>query len=201
MSCDRNALVQNHLRLAAGIARKLWHGNDSARRLGTLDDVVQEAHRALIDAAADFRPELGWQFTTYASRYVYCRLLVAIKNAGIIRVPVHVFERQRQGVLDSFLRSRMVAALSVRQFYNGEDAPAPEEHDPLLEGERLEQLQSALRCLSPRERLVITERFGLESREPKTLEAVGEQLGITRERVRQLQDRALGRLRQRLQAA
>jgi RNA polymerase primary sigma factor len=49
--------------------------------------------------------------------------------------------------------------------------------------------------LPSREQNVLSMRFGLDGREPRTLEEVGEQLGISRERVRQLQARALGQLR------
>jgi RNA polymerase primary sigma factor len=44
-------------------------------------------------------------------------------------------------------------------------------------------------------RLVIAQRFGLDGQTPKTLEQVGSELGITRERVRQLEARALRELR------
>lgn len=49
--------------------------------------------------------------------------------------------------------------------------------------------------LPSREQNVLSMRFGLDGHEPRTLEEVGEQLGISRERVRQLQARALGQLR------
>ena len=49
--------------------------------------------------------------------------------------------------------------------------------------------------LNPRQQRVLTERFGLEDGKPKTLEEVGVLLGITRERVRQLETRALRELR------
>jgi len=57
------------------------------------------------------------------------------------------------------------------------------------------ELADALQSLSPRMRHVLELRFGLSGSEPKTLEEVGEGLGITRERVRQLEARALRELR------
>jgi RNA polymerase primary sigma factor len=57
------------------------------------------------------------------------------------------------------------------------------------------ELARALRRLHPRMRHVLELRFGLAGAEPKTLEQVGEGLGITRERVRQLEARALRELR------
>jgi RNA polymerase primary sigma factor len=61
---------------------------------------------------------------------------------------------------------------------------------------RSRELAGALRRLSPRMRRVLTLRFGLDGEHPQTLEQVGVGLGITRERVRQLESRALRELRQ-----
>jgi RNA polymerase primary sigma factor len=57
------------------------------------------------------------------------------------------------------------------------------------------ELAEALQHLNPRMRRVLTMRFGLEGQVPRTLEEVGAELGITRERVRQLESRALRELR------
>ena len=57
------------------------------------------------------------------------------------------------------------------------------------------ELAEALARLNPRMRLVIARRFGLDGQAPQTLEQVGAELGITRERVRQLESRALRELR------
>ena len=60
---------------------------------------------------------------------------------------------------------------------------------------RSSELAAALLRLNPRQQRVLTERFGLDGDKPKTLEEVGVILGITRERVRQLETRALRELR------
>jgi RNA polymerase primary sigma factor len=60
---------------------------------------------------------------------------------------------------------------------------------------RSAELADALERLNPRMRRVLTLRFGLEGSTPQTLEEVGHGLGITRERVRQLEARALRELR------
>src|SRR4051794_1861704 len=57
------------------------------------------------------------------------------------------------------------------------------------------ELAEALSVLNPRMRLVLARRFGLDGEHPQTLEEVGASLGITRERVRQLESRALRELR------
>jgi len=60
---------------------------------------------------------------------------------------------------------------------------------------RQKELARALQSLNPRMRHVLELRFGLSGSDPKTLEEVGEGLGVTRERVRQLEARALRELR------
>jgi RNA polymerase primary sigma factor len=57
------------------------------------------------------------------------------------------------------------------------------------------ELAQALEALTPRMRIVLVRRFGLDGEKPQTLEQVGKSLGITRERVRQLESRALRELR------
>ena len=57
------------------------------------------------------------------------------------------------------------------------------------------QLQDSLQSLSPREREVLTLRFGLEDGRPHTLEEVGQKFGVTRERIRQIESKALRKLR------
>jgi RNA polymerase primary sigma factor len=60
---------------------------------------------------------------------------------------------------------------------------------------RSAELGVALQRLAPRMRHVVSRRFGLDGEPPQTLEEVGSDLGITRERVRQLESRALRELR------
>jgi RNA polymerase primary sigma factor len=61
---------------------------------------------------------------------------------------------------------------------------------------RREAIARALEVLSPRDRRVLTLYFGLEGSRPMTLQEIAMELGVTRERVRQLRDRALKRLRE-----
>jgi RNA polymerase primary sigma factor len=70
-------------------------------------------------------------------------------------------------------------------------APEAETSDKL----RSSELAEAIARLKPRQQQVLIERFGLNGGKPKTLEEVGKILGITRERVRQLETRALRELR------
>jgi RNA polymerase primary sigma factor len=82
----------------------------------------------------------------------------------------------------------------VGDLIEDENASAPEAET--AERLRSTELQEALSHLKPRMQRVVIERFGLDGSKPKTLEEVGVLLGITRERVRQLETRALRELRQ-----
>jgi RNA polymerase primary sigma factor len=59
----------------------------------------------------------------------------------------------------------------------------------------LEDLEEALRELNPREQQVVRLRFGLEDGQIRTLEEVGREFGVTRERIRQIESKTLAKLR------
>ena len=72
------------------------------------------------------------------------------------------------------------------------DGPLPDEQVEV--SLRCQALAVALAALSERERKVLILRYGLDDAEPKTLEEIGRRLGLTRERVRQIETEALKRL-------
>ena len=78
-------------------------------------------------------------------------------------------------------------------FIPDDDAPVPAEaaSQTLLK----EQLADVLKTLTPREEKVLRLRFGLEDGRPRTLEEVGKEFNVTRERIRQIEAKALRKLR------
>jgi RNA polymerase primary sigma factor len=60
------------------------------------------------------------------------------------------------------------------------------------------EVDGLIAVLDAREKKIISQRFGLNGGKPKTLEDVGKNLGVTRERIRQLQNVALAKLRRAL---
>jgi len=87
---------------------------------------------------------------------------------------------------------------TVREFVTDRSVPSPE--DEVLASEMAGRLEQALAPLNAREQEVLRLRFGLASDREHTLAEVGRRLGLSRERVRQIESRALAKLR-RSQAA
>ncbi len=78
-------------------------------------------------------------------------------------------------------------------FIKDEDAPAP--HDSAAYTLLKEQLEEVMNTLTPREAKVLKLRFGLEDGKARTLEEVGREFQVTRERIRQIEAKALRKLR------
>ena len=76
-----------------------------------------------------------------------------------------------------------------------EDTDAPEAHELVDRQLMASQLRNALGCLSQREATIMSMRFGLYDGNPHTLDEIGRALGLTRERIRQLEKQSLSKLR------
>src|SRR3954447_17788745 len=70
----------------------------------------------------------------------------------------------------------------------------------MVESDDLKHVLHLLDKMDPREATVLRMRFGLDDEEPKTLKEIGESLGLTRERVRQIESEALSKLSENMQA-
>lgn len=108
-----------------------------------------------------------------------------VKNAlSIVRLPISLDMPLGEGGEEDF------TLLDVLSKKGTEDI-----EKELIEETIHKELESMLDVLDEREKEIIKMRYGLDGEEPKTLEEVGEKLGISRERVRQLEQRALKRLK------
>ena len=83
--------------------------------------------------------------------------------------------------------------MTVGDFIQDEDSPAPQDSAAytLLK----EQLEEVMNTLTPREAKVLKLRFGLEDGKARTLEEVGKEFSVTRERIRQIEGKALKKLK------
>lgn len=83
--------------------------------------------------------------------------------------------------------------VTVGSLIKDDKMPAPE-HNILVEDSK-STIDTVLDTLSDREKHIIVLRFGIGTEEPKTLEEVGKELGLTKERIRQIEAKALAKLR------
>jgi len=84
------------------------------------------------------------------------------------------------------------AGWSLSEMVMDDHARSPE--DELVESDNLTHVLRQLETMDQREATVLRMRFGLEDNEPRTLKEIGERLGLTRERVRQIETEALNKL-------
>ena len=88
---------------------------------------------------------------------------------------------------------------SLSELIQDDHASAPDDEFELKS--RLQLMRRLLQRLSPRERLILYRRFGLSGKDDETLDNLGTHLGVTRERVRQIQQEAMTKLRRMFQRA
>jgi RNA polymerase primary sigma factor len=74
------------------------------------------------------------------------------------------------------------------------DANSKTPDTEMVEADDLNHVMTMLRKMDPREAAILRMRFGLDNQEPRTLKQIGESLGLTRERVRQIESEALSKL-------
>jgi len=89
------------------------------------------------------------------------------------------------------------AGWSLGEMVMDDRARSPEEE--LVEHDNLTHVLEQLQTMDQREATVLKMRFGLENHEPRTLKEIGEALGLTRERVRQIETEALAKLAESLE--
>jgi RNA polymerase primary sigma factor len=188
----RNALVVANLRLCLFIAKRFHTQNLE------WTDLAQEASLGLARAAELIDPTRRTRYITYAYYWAEQCIRRAICNQDcLIRIPAHAFEDRSflpSGRMPRFIE--LTDALVEQRSLATDVAEAPD--DGLLHEECRTAIDDALRFLSPRQRKVITLRFGLSDGQAYTLEEVGQRYNLTRERIRQIEQKALSRLKSHL---
>ena len=162
----RSFLVEENLGLAYSMIKR-FGAKDLDR-----DDLRSEALWALMRAVDRFNPWLECKFSTYACNAIRRALVTHWKKVGRYR---RVFPVQHDGSYEEWEQ---------------------EDHEAALYVERLQQaLDQNLAELTALESKILARRFPMDESSRSTLQEIGDAVGLSNERVRQLQNRALNKLR------
>jgi len=207
-------LVVGNLRFVISVAKMYQNqGMD-------IMDLISEGNIGLIRASEKFNPSSGLKFISYAVWWVKQSIMASLnENARTIRIPSNLVQeaqkqKKKEQVLDedNFLISDEIPAPSNNLPYcvglfdeineDGDtridvipnrDADSPEQFINSND-EIKKRVNLMLGILDDRERIIITKYFGLTGTE-SNLEDLGEEFGCTKERIRQLKDKAIKKLR------
>jgi len=139
-------------------------------------------------ATAKLHDELG-RMPTQEEIAAYLKL--PKKKLSIIRKAIRIYNAAPQSEQSEESRS-------IDETLMDDNPQTPESH--LLQADDLKQVLELLDQMDKREAAVLRLRFGLDGEDPKTLKEIGDRLGLTRERVRQIESEALGKLSEIMQA-
>jgi RNA polymerase primary sigma factor len=162
-------LITSNLRLVVSIAKKFVDPNN------LFEELVSEGNVALMRSVEKFNFALGNRFSTYAT-YAIQRHFFRISH------------RSRQ------LRKRFVTTDEAMKDRAADTEPT-EYCSPEQIGVLKELFAGFLGDLEPRERQIVVARFGFDGKPPRTFRELGVEMGVCKERIRQIQTRAMVKLR------
>lgn len=198
----RDGLVLNNMGLVGMQVRRLYRIHPDIRRTYPADDAWQDAVSGLIRAADLWDPDRA-VFSTYAVHSIRQVLYRKVEEMHMIRVPEHVYRQLYRGDRDDWhLLERKVMLLSqLGRRGRGHDTQMHEPHaremsvpDQAHLRDGCRRVRRMLRLLPGRFGYVLERRWLCE----ESLAAVAADMGVTKERVRQIEVKGLKMLRRRL---
>lgn len=186
-----NKLVEANLRFVVAIASQY-----KGRGL-QMEDLVSEGNFGLMKAAAKFDASKGTRFVNYAVVHIRRFIEKAIdQQAGLYQVPKDVKDevvaRQQSHALSVDAPLGYRTNMSLLSVLINQDAPLADErvHSEAIE----DAIEFALGTLDERESRVVNAFFGI-TQEHETMAEIAEDMDLKRERIRQIRDKAVRKLR------
>jgi len=208
----KEKLIRANLRFVVNIAKRYQH------RGLPLEDLISEGNIGLLHAIDRFDVEKGYHFISYAVWWIRQAILNAInEKSRMIRLPLNraaELAQHENGVADPMVAPPANVALlfNVAREPLSLDAPvsADEESSPfgdtvedhsrptqdeqVVEHALRDDIQAVLGTLARKEAEIIQARFGLNGRKALSLRELGARYRLTKERIRQIEKRALRQL-------
>jgi RNA polymerase primary sigma factor len=183
-------LVEANLRFVVAYAKRYrGHGVSFL-------DLIHEGNLGLIEAARRFDPSRNVKFITYAVWWIRESMMhVLSEQMRAVSFPPKLFGSLGHGGEDVSLSEPLgdgADGPALEDVLRFEQVPIEEE---IMRQSDAHELTEALRDLNGKEREVVRLRYGLEDDEPRTLQEIGDQLHLSRERVRQIEAVARAKLR------
>ena len=173
----RNILVEHNLRLVAHIVKKYY------AQTGDQDDLISIGTIGLIKGISTFKADKNVRLATYASRCIENEILMYFRAQRKLQGEVSLTETLEAAGDGGTLSLMDVIAVDDNML---EDLDT---RDACVKVRRCVQT-----CLTPRERLIITLRYGLDDKPPRTQREIAAQCGISRSYVSRIEKKALEKL-------
>ena len=174
----RNVLIEHNLRLVAHIVKKYYTQSSNQ------DDLISIGTIGLIKGISTFKSDKNVRLATYASRCIENEILMHFRSQKNLQGEVSLSD-----TLDGDGDGNSLSLMDVISV-----------DDDMLENldardSCIQVRQYVERCLSDREKMIITMRYGLNNQPPKTQREIAAQSGISRSYVSRIEKKALKKLK------
>ena len=178
----RNKLITSNLKFVANVAQK-YQG------LGlSYSDLIAEGNVGLIKALKKFDASKGNKMISYSVWWIRQTILEAIEKRNGLEGEELPCDTEQQDFLDD-------DSINVIPRTINDDFIISDTNTEFQIEEQKKAVSLLIDTLNERERFIITKYYGLDNEKPKTLEEIGNILGLTKERVRQINEKSLKKLR------